>query len=348
MKKLLSIMLALILVFSMATVAFADSSEVTPEWDGTYKASDPVTFDEILKTYTLEGGVTVSETLSFTAKPDSANPVNTNLTVNNLVVTGASQNLSVTIPSLTKAGTYRWTITENAGNTAGVTYSDAIVHVIALVEYDNDNHKLVVKSMESYIEKIGGQKAKTFENAFNTGSFTVKKDVIGNMANETDEFEITVTLTSTKPIGSTIKVAGQPVTAWTEVKDDDGTVTSYTYTTTLTLSEMAGATTFSDIPVGVTVTVKENTAAEKMNGYTYVGTYTNYIVTDNNVQDGATEFTGLTVADETNTDITVVNNKTTTIDTGITLDSVPYFLMLSIACVGMFLLLSKKRANREY
>lgn len=355
MKKLLSIMLALILVFSMATVAFAE--------DVTYEASEPASFT-IKKAYSSENNVVVNETLNFTVTAATTNPSTATLTVgtnNSVDISALSTDIIVSVPSYSVAGKYEYTISEDAGNTAGVTYTGNTIKVQVLVEYDNDNYKLVIGNPKDptsgityYIVKAtDGTKADTFENTFKSGSFTVAKDVIGNMANETETFDITVTLSSTKPIGTNFTLAGSTVapSAWTPVKNDDDEITGYTCSKTLTISESSGKQTFSNIPEGVTVTVSEDTAANKMNGYTYEGIF----IGDYTVSDGevivSTEFTPLTVADSTNsnnTNITVVNSKSTTVDTGITLDSVPYFLMLSIACVGMFLLLSKKRANREY
>lgn len=364
MKKLLSIMLALILVFSMATVAFADDDEETPECDGTGYDSSAATSFTIKKAYDSESDVVVNETLNFTVTPATGNPSNATLTVganNSVEISALNTDITVSVPTYSVAGKYEYTIREAGGNTAGVTYTDNTIKVQVLVEYDNDNHKLVIGNPKDptsgityYIVKAeDGSKTDTFENTFKSGSFTVAKDVIGNMANETEKFDITVTLSSTKPIGTNFSLAGSTVTPsnWTPVKNDDDEITGYTYSKTLNISESSGKQTFSDIPVGVTVTVSEDTANDKMNGYTQEGIFTgSYTVTNGEVKDSI-EFTSLNVEDTTNsanTNITVVNRKSTTVDTGITLDSVPYFLMLSIACVGMFLLLSKKRANREY
>lgn len=331
MKKILSLALALVLVLSMSTVAFAAKGESA--WDGNYTATAETTFEEIVKTYTSENNVVVNETLSFTSTAQTTNPDggNANLTVANLAVSSLTPGtLAVTIPSLSMAGTYEWTIKETPGNTAGVTYSNAEVHVIVLVEYDNTNHALKIANTTSYIKLENGEKAKTFDNTFKSGSFTVAKDVEGNMANEKDEFEITVTLTSAKPIGTNVKIAGTTVTPeqWTDNES------SYTYTSTMNYSEFDGAKTFSDIPVGVTVAVEENKATEKMNGYKYVS-------------GEVTSTNPLTIADTTEQNIVITNNKSTTVNTGINMDAMPYILLLSVACVGLFLFISKKRMMRE-
>lgn len=334
MKKILSLALALVLVLSMSTVAFAAEGEST--WDGNYTATAETTFNEIVKTYTSENNVVVNETLSFTSTAQTTNPDGgtANLTVADLQVSSLTPGtLAVTIPSLSMAGTYEWTIKETAGNTAGVTYSTAEVHVIVLVEYDNTNHTLKIANTTSYIKQENGEKAKTFDNTFKSGSFTVAKDVEGNMANENDEFEIIVTLTSTKPIGTNVTLAGTTVTPaqWTNNES------SYTYTSTMNYSEIGGAKTFSDIPDGVTVSVVENTADGKMNGYTFDNTNNN---TDNDFS--------MNVADADNNKAVVVKNtKGEEIATGITLDSMPYILMLAVVFMGLFVFFSKKRMMRE-
>lgn len=336
MKKILSLALALVLVLSMSTVAFATEGDEI--WDGTYTATAETTFNEIVKTYTSENDVVVNETLSFTSTAQTTNPDGgaANLTVANLNVTSLNPGtLTVTIPSLSVAGTYEWTIKENPGNTAGVTYSNAEVHVIVLVVYDNTNHALKIANTSSYIKLENGKKAKTFDNTFKSGSFTVAKDVEGNMANENDEFEITVTLTSTKPIGTNVTLAGTTVTPdqWTK-NEDSG---PYTCTSTLNYSERGGAKTFSDIPEGVTVTVVENTATDKMKGYTFNNTNNN---TDNN-------FSMNVVDADNNKAVVVKNTKGAEIETGINMDSMPYILMLAVVFMGLFVFFSKKRKMRE-
>lgn len=322
MKKLLSVILALVMILSLSTVAFAA--------DVTYEATPVTKFEQIVKTYNSENDKVVYETLHFTSTHDEANPTTDELAVDDLVVASVNPGkIKVTIPSLNKAGTYRWTIHEVGGNSAGVTYSQDAVHVIVLVEYNNHTHSLQIAEATSYIEKLDGTKADTFTNTFKSGSFTVAKEVTGNMANENDEFEITVKLTSDKPVNTDVTLAGTVI--------DHGTWTQeggrWTTTSVLKYSKAGGAKTFSDIPEGVTVSVVENTANDMMDGYTYVDTN----------GEGGNNFS-MTVSDDDNAKAVVVKNeKKTTVETGVTLDSLPYVLLLAVACVGMAVVLTKKR-----
>lgn len=367
MKRMLSLVMVLVLVLSLGTVAFADEVvEEETKWDGIYTATTSTTFN-IKKTYNIENDVTVDETLTFTSTPDKENPDYAtnddgtvkdsvaNLTVKSLGVGNmtasngtASAGIEVTVPSYSQAGVYNYTIKETAGNTAGVSYSTDEVHVIVLVEYDNTNHNLVIANTSSYIKGVvstgeDGEEVVTkkddFTNTFKSGSFTVAKEVTGNMANENDEFEISVTLTSTQPIGTNVTLAGTTVTpdTWSEVKDDNDNVTGYTYTHTANYSKAGGAKTFTDIPVGVVVTVSEKNDADRNDGYNYVSTKV-----------GNDDFTSLTVADDTNAAIVVTNNNSSEISTGISMDTLPYVLLLAVACVGIIALVSKKRLAREH
>lgn len=353
MKKILPILFIMILTLGISTAGVAFAEGVT------YAPTAETTFKEVVKTYTSENDVVVKETLSFTSTANTGNPDKgaANLTVGNVEVdsshvlleTDFSENINksdlvgkkgtvipVTIPSLDKAGTYEWTIQENKGNTAGVTYNtEAEVHIIVLVGYDNDSNPnaLKIENIDSYIKLENGQKARTLNNEFKSGTFTVAKKVMGNMANKNDKFEITVTLTSDKKIGTDVTLAGTTIKPenWTEGKDDNDKAI-WTCTSKLNYSEAGGAKTFSDIPVGVTVTVEENTAEDEMNGYTYEDTKI----------DGK-DSTKLTVADNKDAAIVVTNSKGSSIATGISLDSLPYIGTLTAACVGLFLFVSRKR-----
>lgn len=339
MRKLVSFMLALVMILSMATVAMAA--------DGTFAESAETSFN-ITKDYTSDEAFAPGEVLNFSVTPNSENPDSTKTitvgTDNTYTVTGLNNTIPVNVPSFSKAGIYKYTITEQPGSTAGVTTYDTekTIHVSILVEYDNDNDKLVIGNPKDetsgityFIEKVNGEKTSEFENVFQTNDFTVAKDVQGNMANENDKFEITVTLTapSGKNVLTPIKVAGETVEA--------STWKNGVYTKTLTLSESDGAVTFADIPYGVTVTVAEDTTDTKMNGYTSEG----YTVNGTDV--AAVSFS--IDDDAATTDaVVVINKKTSSVDTGITMDSLPYILILAVACGAAVLFVINKRRSVDF
>lgn len=314
-KRLLALMLVAAMVLGMSTTAMAD--EVT------YASSDAASF-EIEKTYDSTEDFVPGETLSFEITANENNPDGTVISIgtdNTYNVTGKENKITVTVPSYSKAGVYNYTIKEIEGNTAGVTYdTTTTIEVAVLVEYNNTNHKLVIGNTTYILKDANGAKIDEFENIFETGDFTVAKDVRGNMANENDLFEITVTLTSEKPVLTPIQVGGNSVDveSWTFV---DGV---YTYTYVADYSEAKGAVTFADIPVGVNVSVKET--EKEMNGYKYVEGEKTFEIT----------------TDEKN-EVVIVNEKGASVDTGIFVNNMPYFIALALVAFALVAFMRKRR-----
>ncbi len=334
-KKLMALVLAMGMVFGMSTTAFAE--------DVKYDASDATTFT-IEKAYTSEEDFVPGETLSFTIGADDNNPDDSKLISigenNQYKVSTDTKNQAITVnvPSYNKAGIYNYTIVEQKGTTAGVTYDTTkTIYVTVLVEYDNENKKLVigneaVDGIVYFIKEMNGVKTDEFSNKFNTNDFTIEKDVQGNMANENDKFEVTVTMTSTKDILTSITVAGQTVTAdnWTKT---EGT---YTYTTQLRISESGGAVTIADVPYGVRVKVEETNAGD----YTLLG----YVVNNGEKSTNVPIFE----IDSTDNAVVVVNEKTSEVDTGIFVDSIPYIVMLALVCGAAVLFVANKKRSINY
>jgi len=306
-KRLFALMLvvAMVMGMSMTTMAATD-----------YESTPADTF-KITKTYTSTETFVPGEVLSFEIVADASNPDTSKLisigTEDKFTVTGLTNDITVNVPSYDKVGTYNYTITEVEGNTAGVTYDTAeALNVAIQVVYDNAGDKLVVAS--KVVKDAAGDKASDFANDFATGDFTVAKDVDGNMANENDEFEITVTLTSEKEILTDISFAGKTVTPsmWT-----DGV-----YTDKITISESDGPQSFLDIPVGVQVKVEETNAK----GYTVI--------------DGEESFT---VAKE-NAAVVIKNEQKVDIATGIIVNNFPYIIALAAVAVALVAFMRRRRS----
>lgn len=337
MKKLFALLLTLALVLSFGVTAMAAEPVTT---------SKATTYEALIKTYNVVGGndatLYPAETLTFTSTPAVGNPDTTNLTVNDLEVTGnTKQKLVINVPAYSKVGVYHYTITENAGNTQGVTYTTDAVNVSVLVQYDYTDEdgdgyglKATIGVTNTAGEGEGELKHDTFTNTYSLGALTISKEVTGKLASQTQKFDIDVTFTSDKPVLSTITCGdGQTITP------ENWTLAESVYTAKVTVKLAHGDyVTFSDIPAGVTYTVTEQDkhTAPDANGS---NPKTGYAVTYEN-QTG-------TIAAEGAAQAKVTNTKDTNINTGVVLDSLPYILLIAVAVVGVVLFTARKRRNRE-
>lgn len=334
MKKLLSLALALVLVLSMSTVTFAAESGET-----IYKDMSTVT---LTKEYKLTNTGTTSPVEAFGFSKLTCTNVEdagVGMTASNAPVPtianvsysageaggeNAKKNITITLPEYDSVGIYTYTFTEIDGGTAGVTYrSDAITLVVTVIE---QNGKVRVAAVHT--EGDGEAKSGEFNNEYSAGSLSVKKNVTGIMGDRKKEFTVKVTFTA--PTGDTVREAITYVdgtetktiatNAWTDGKAEAEITLKHDETVT-----------FTNIPYGVTYTVIEN-------DYTTKDKYdTSYNFDDSNKKiDSASE------------NVTITNNKDGEIDTGISMDSMSYILLLAVACMGLFVFISKKRKMREF
>ena len=330
MKKILSLALALVLVLSMGTVAFAAGGE-----EPTHTDMSTVT---LTKEYELTniGTTSPAETFTFSALTctgvtDAADGVTTtnapvptiasvSYTAGEAGGTNAKKNITITLPTYTSVGIYTYTFTETDGGTAGVTYrSDDITLVVTVIE---QNGKVRVAAVHTENE---GKKSGEFNNVYSAGSLSVKKIVTGIMGDQQKEFTVKVTFTA--PEGDTVREAITYVDG-TETKTIGGGWTdSKEVEITLKHNETV---TFANIPYGVTYTVVEN-------DYTAGG----YDAAHYNFDDSNKKI------DSASENVTITNNKGGVVDTGINMDSMPYILMLAVVFMGLFVFFSKKRMMRE-
>ena len=127
MKKFLSLMLAVLMLLSMATVAFADGDD-TPSQTGNSntEVANGGSFD-LRKVY---AGSTYApkETFTFTAEKASSNPTadgfNDVVTVihdpDDTTLTNSYGKITVSLPTYQKVGTYTYTIIEDDSTTKGL------------------------------------------------------------------------------------------------------------------------------------------------------------------------------------------------------------------------------------
>ena len=356
MKKILAIALALILVLSLSVAAFAadGEGEAAAPAGATH---DPVT---VTKNYTYngEGSSTLipEEVITFetTASKDWTNPDSSMITVSELD-TSAGLDFTISFPTYTKMGVYKYNIHEVEGSTLGVTYDKTDVQVIVTVinekagEGTEDVLKVFVavyKLNETYdpVKKIAGDdpeqvtKDFAFVNDYGVGGLVVKKTVTGNLASNTKLFDITVSFAGGKNAGNPISYTLADGTDGTLAFADDGTASLVVHL------KHEDSVVFTDIPAGVTYTVVEDakhTQGDLNSEEGYTATYDT--AADSKVE-GATAGDG-TIAAGDNDTLKVVNEKKTDIDTGIMLDSLPYVLVIALVFGASVVMIANKRRS---
>lgn len=319
MKKIAAIIFSAAMVLNMGAAAMAEGSATT----------------SFKKTYNVTGGnVTPSETLEFEVTPASNNPGSEMITIADTPVTG-NATISIGLPeNYSKVGKYNYTVKEKAGKTQGVTYSETIFGVQVLVTNDTDGDGKKETEL-AFTTGKAGDKVDEIVNEYGLGSLTVSKQVSGNLASSEQAFDINVTFTvqDGKEVKSAITCGANetiPAEAW-----ENGSVTKK-------ISLMAGQdVTFSNIPAGVSYTVIED---EK------------HTATDANGSNSATGYTvSYEESDKTRTisagdvdKVDITNEKGTSVDTGINLDSMPYIMILALVAVCAVVMFARKRfsANR--
>lgn len=323
MKKLISILLALVFVFSMATVAFADENTST-------KPTDQATVN-IEKVYTLVGaGTSPAETFTLeqvrsrvvdgeaTSAPDLESITGASFAEGAATAAGAKANIVVTLPQYSSVGIYEYTLAEvTTEQTAGVDYRSENIKLVVTVVNDNGS-KLRIAGVHTETED-GAAKSGSFGNTYSAGALKVMKTVEGNLGDRDKYFEFKVTLNGVqgKKYAESFAVGS---TSYSRNPSSIGIGTETTF-----LLKHGETLTISNIPYGVSYTVSETV----VEGYTTT----------------KTGDTGTINAAEQTASFT--NTKTGTVDTGISLDSVPFILILAV-CAGAAVLFVTKRRSVEF
>ena len=337
MKKFMSLLLALLLVASLGSAAFAEADK-DASFGKTYKLENADTTSPA-ETFTFKfSNGQVTDAAEGTVAPEIPDATVSFAGGEASADTGFTKDVSVALSSIhwPSVGIYTYDVKEVAGSTPGVTYSNDTLKMKVTVAYDDQTQTYYTAFVTmSLVDDNGdGQtdvKTGAFENTYSAGSLAVTKTVTGNMGDRSKYFAINVTLT-----GEDDKNYPNQYTVFGGSKLTDGT----TAETTASISVDGQSRTFylkhgetftiENLPYGVTYTVAE--ADYTTEGYEEA----EIIFPDQNKKiDTASETVGIT------------NNKQATVDTGIVLDSLPYVLLLVLSIGGAVLFLLKRRSSRE-
>lgn len=356
MKKLISIMLALVFVFSMATVAFADGTEATAN-----KLTSLTFQKHYVDSEDTDTTLFPSEDLKFTITSPSDAPAAyigdnaSNNGVYTVSVNANPQNVVVKIPAAseyTSVGEYEYTIQETMTSETGsqaVVYGSTSYKIKVQVLWADDAH--TEKETNVVVYNSNNQKVSdlnnglVFNNTYTVGQLDVTKNVTGKLADKSAQFDMTVTFTSDKPVKSIITVKDNKGDAGTttEIAANSWTLTDGKYVATANIKVSDTETVnITGIPTGVTYKVEED--AKHLVGSDGFDANsdgdTDYTASYGNNQEGTISATTTTV--------TVTNTKDASVDTGISLDSVPFILILAVCAGAVVLFVVKRRRSVEF
>ena len=337
MKKILALIMAALLVLSLG-VAFADEPTTGEEGETALATTATATLKKkIVNTAGGAPAIIPNETFTFTAEAK----------------TPGAPELTITSVSATENDTsneYTFTITADTSNTPYGVYEYEISEVTPTTlsqseQYDNQKIgcKLYVYSTDNPAFSLttpksegSDEKIDEFVNVYDLGTLEVKKTISGNLADPDTEFLIRVTLHAESTVNNTI--------SYTESGIDKTIPTGWTGDKVIEVNLKGGTeAVFTNVPAGVTYTVvedaahiaNEETTPADMNDPTkgYTVTYTD---------EG-----GASIAADDNDVLTVNNDKRTDVDTGITLETLPYVLVLAVALAGAALMIARRRRFNE-
>ncbi len=350
MKKVLSLVLALVLLLSVSAAAFAEEEKTTLTDTSSvkvykqYKVTAPAPDETFTFTVTKDTEKTATEIQGV--MPD----IETNgfsIAFTNVSAT-ANNSHTITLPDFTRVGEYYYTISETPGTTAGVDYDSTPVQLKVTVLTENGEFYRYVELFKvgagtnGADVKVGGTNNPAFTNTFtattpdpvddndNVTALSLQKLVTGNYGDTDQYFDFkvvftvpsgknyddgTITVSETSYVGANGEKNPTSIT-----KGEDG---KYTATFKLKANETLQ---FGSVPVGMTYAFTEENQP------------IDYDVTYANCSD--------TVRENENIKATITNNRDKEIPTGISLDSLPYVIILATVAAAAVLIVLKKKASR--
>ena len=323
MKKFVSILLVLVLMMSLSVAAFASEVEVPA------KGAVDETTATVVKVYKLIGaGSSPAETFTLqqvgngrvtdgdaTSAPALGTITGATFAEGAATANGATAGITIELPTYTTVGVYEYTLQEVAGTTAGVTYYGNTIKLVVTVINDGTIRVAAVHTESQ------GTKSDRFENTYSAGTLSITKTVTGNLGDKDKYFDFTVELTGVdgKTYGDSYAVSGGSY-ANNPTSIKIGEKTNFKLKNGDTIS-------IANLPYDVLYEVVE--ADYTRDGYTTTKTG------DTGTISAATQTVAFT-NDKNKSDI----------DMGVSMDSLPYILMLVVVGAAVVVIATRKKGEQ--
>ncbi len=329
MKKVLAIVMLLVLTFASAvTVSAAQVETIEHVWvdeNGTALA------DGEYPDIALDFDLRVASASEHTHTEYGVTESLPNITITKPV--GSNKICIDGIENLKGAGYFTYEFTAADPNVAGVnvstdTYAVEILRTFVMVD-GKATEEVETKSIAFYeIQDEARVKVDTISSTFVTSDLAIDKAVTGNLAYKDDRFTVELIFSFDGEIKTDIVLPDSTVVAF-----DEG---SSTATATIEISDNDGVMTVTDIPAGVNVTVNETDPGDyELVGYSVDGA------------DSTKEAPTITASAE-DASVVITNDYSTEIDMGVTLDSLPYVLiLLTVGGAAVFYFIKMRRNALE-
>ncbi len=340
--KILSVALASTVVLGMSTAVFALREDL-PGYTKTYELTNDNTFnpeETFTFKYTADHVTDTNVDPSTITMPELGDST-VSFTKGEATTEGVEKSVAVYLANVQwpSVGVYYYKVNEVTGNTAGVTYDDSQAYLKVTVAYNEYSKTyytafVTLNLADEDGDGITDDKTAGFLNVYSAGDLQITKQVTGNLGDKNAYFAVDVTLTGEEGkdyMGSYPTNAEDLSYGGTEEIGNPESI-AIGETTTFYIKNDETIDIFN-LPYGVTYTVAEHdyTAADK-------GAYDEAIYSysdDNKVIDSATDT------------VKITNNKGTVVDTGITMNSMPYIIVLAAAGIGMVVFFARKRMNNR-
>lgn len=316
---------------AFATTVDSTSNLVTKTWTAASNAqlndTDMFTYELTFKNSTPQGTNTPTDFSNFGTKKVELTS-NWKTSANG----GATATANITAAQLfgetdfTAPGTYVFHLKEEAGSNPNISYSTAEYDIYVVVSWPEDypnNTTPVIQSIKAHDAQGNKTESASFtNNAAANDSLTISKTVAGTAANENDSFNYTLSVSGANGNYTVTK--------------SDGTTATLTAGTDYSFSLKHGEhIVVANLPVGATYTVTEtDTEYDESNKVDNVASNNGLVAT------GTINTGGDTVAYK--------NTKGFGPDTGITMNTLPFAVVATVAVAGgAALVISRRRHAGE-